>query len=316
MKAGRYTDDVVLAYDFGGTKTAVAVAATTGEIIEKKTFSTIECGDAEVVLEQALLEGEELVRRALVERFGRLASIGISTMGITMSDKVIMAPNVPGWENLRMRELFEGCFPGVSIEIENDVKAAALAELTHGELRDTEYGLYVNMGTGIAAVLTLRGEVVRGHNGSAGEIAYAMRGIDESRGYRSGLTPFEAIAGGGSIRKQASEYFKRETNAFELFELKRQGDAEATKFIDAILREVAFQITNTCILWDPGKVVVGGGMVGAKDIIFPVLQDAFEEFVPFPPTIKEAAYHQNAGLYGAIELAKIGLVDGSESKSL
>jgi glucokinase len=61
--------------------------------------------------------------------------IGIATMGITLEDQVLMAPNVAGWKWQAQPALMRQAFSLDAIRIENDVKAAASAELRWGALK-------------------------------------------------------------------------------------------------------------------------------------------------------------------------------------
>lgn len=295
--------ELILAYDFGGTKVAIALATVDGQILESITFKTKTYEAAKDIVIHALVLGDKLTKHNGYD-IRQIKSIGISTMGITLSDKVIMAPNVPGWEDLEIYKLFKERFPKVDISIENDVKAAAIAELRSGELKDTDIGLYINLGTGISAVFTIMGGIIRGYNGSSGEIAYLLRTIDEPKGYYDGVSPLEESVGGKAIGEQATKYFGRELTTEEVFEIIRNGDQEASQFMNRILKEIAFHVTNICTMWNPQKLVIGGGMVNAKDIIFPILNDYLGRFTPFPPTLTASKYDHGAGLMGALELAK------------
>lgn len=300
--SGPSSPSFVLAFDFGGTKMAIATASLKGDILMRCDLSTSECRTGDVALARAISAGKMLVENTCRQTNGRLIGVGVSTMGITREDRVDMAPNVPGWSGLRIPSAMRETFPGVPILIENDVKAAALAELRSGALRGTSSGLYVNLGTGIAVALTLRDQVVRGAHGAAGEIAYNLRHVREKRGARDEVAPFEEFAGGRAIGERASRRFGQQMTAADVFAMAHvNGDARA--FIEETILEISFQLTNIVIAWDPEKVVFGGGLTGAADDILPVVEDAFARFVPFPPEVALAHYRRDSGLHGAIELA-------------
>ena len=68
--------------------------------------------------------------------------------------------------------------------VENDVDAAALAEQAHGHGREFDTFAFVSIGTGIGMGLVIDGQLHRGVNGVAGEIAFMP--ISEGRGGRRG----------------------------------------------------------------------------------------------------------------------------------
>ena len=75
-----------------------------------------------------------------------------------------------------------------------DVKAAALAEARWGALAGADPGVYLNLGTGLAAAIVIGGVVLSGANGAAGEIGYNLRQLADvgDAGY---LTLEEAVSG-------------------------------------------------------------------------------------------------------------------------
>lgn len=302
LSDSREIHDFVLAYDFGGTKIAIATAAADRSILFRDEISTIDCRNGKNALREAILAGQKLVNQTKSFYGGKLNRIGIATMGITRSDRVDMAPNVTGWSELRIEQTFCDAFLGISMRIDNDVKAAALAEVRQGALKDVDVGLYVNLGTGIAIAYILGGQVLHGRHGASGEIAYFMRSKNEERGIRDEVAPLEEWVGGKAIGEHASRHFGTTMTARELFQRARTDDLYRD-YAESILQELAFHITNILIAWDPESVVFGGGLIGASDLIFSYLQGYVQKFVPFPPRMELAHFKRDAGLYGAIELA-------------
>jgi glucokinase len=292
----------ILAFDFGGTKMAIATATPEREIIERVEISTVECGDGPTALHKAMLAGQVLVEQTKQEYGGELSGVGVATMGITLPDRVAMSPNVPGWDKLQIPQSMQTMFPGVPIRIDNDVKAAALAEVRRGALQGKDYGIYLNMGTGIAMALTLGDRVLQGHNGASGEMAYFLRSTEEKVGFHEGVAPFEEHCGGKGIADRASRHFGEPMTTKQLH-ARAASDEIARRFLEETYQEIAFHLTNVIISWDPEIVVFGGGMAAGNDDILPYIRQRVEQFVPYPPELVLAHFDRDAGLYGAIELA-------------
>ena len=140
----------VVALDIGGTKIASAIGDAGGELRRWRTLPTEAERGAERVLESAIALANEVLREERANG-GDVRAIGISTMGLTRVDRVDLAPNVPGWEGLKIPAAIATAFPALPAAFGNDVKLAALAELTWGALADVSSGVYLNLGTGIAA---------------------------------------------------------------------------------------------------------------------------------------------------------------------
>src|SRR5438034_10321001 len=87
---------VVLGLDFGGTKTAVAVADLDGRQLETRTLDSRLPGEsADDCFVRGLLAGQELVDQVAGRE--RLVAVGACTFGIPFDDRVELAPTIPGW---------------------------------------------------------------------------------------------------------------------------------------------------------------------------------------------------------------------------
>lgn len=221
-------------------------------------------------------------------------------MGLTHEDRVDFAPNVPGWAALSIPPMVREAFPQRRVTVDNDVKAAAWAEIKWGALADCESGIYLNLGTGIATALTLGPHVLRGAHSMAGEIAYGLRSVDEREGAAAGRAPLEEFVGGSAIERRARDSL--DLGVAELFE-RASTDRSAMELVEETLAEITYHTTNLAIAFDPDCVVVGGGLMRAKATVLPAIERRVRMFAPFPPRIKEARFVPNGGVMGAIALA-------------
>lgn len=293
---------MILGIDFGGTKIALATADEEGHIFERKDIPTLAHRGAEEAVRRALREAEQLIQSTHEKTQEKVSSVGIATMGITQEDRVLYAPNVPGWENLHLPQMIRDAFPGATVRIENDVKSAAWAELRWGALNMHEPGLFVNLGTGIGIALAVHDTILRGAHGAAGEVAYCPRSDQDVLGARHAMAPLEEFVGGGPIKARTSEVLGEEISAGDLFR-RSLTDPRAKEMVSPILRQLAFHLTEWVIMFDPARVVIGGGLVNVKEIIFPALEQALKEFVPFPPALVPARFRRDAGLMGSLAVA-------------
>ncbi len=292
----------VLGIDLGGTKMAVATAGADGTILRAERLPTEASLGATQAVERAFAAGARLVEETAGATGQGLGGVGVATMGLTREDSVLMAPNVPGWERLAIPRLVREAFPGIPYGIENDVKAAAHAELRWGVLRGCQTALYLNLGTGIAASLIVNGAVVEGANGAAGEIAYNPRTLHEEEGVAAGCAPLEEYVGGRAIGERASRRFGHPLTARDVF-ARAPHDVEARAFIEETLEEIQFHLTILAIALDPELIAIGGGLTGAHELIVPRLQAHLHRFAPFQPTVVAASVAHDTGLMGALAAA-------------
>src|SRR3954470_23233046 len=183
--------DFVLALDFGGTKVDVATAAPDGELLATARLDTDAPAGAEQAVERALACARELRASTAATTGGRCLAAGASSPGIVLADRVLLAPNVPGWTELALADRLRDGLGLEDVVCATDVKAATLAELRWGALSDADPGVFLSLGTGLAAGIVIRGRVLGGANGAAGEIGYALRGVHDDGGAADGRAPLE-----------------------------------------------------------------------------------------------------------------------------
>jgi glucokinase len=287
--------DLVLGIDFGGTKVAIGVADRAGTLLRQRRLDTDPDSGAERVVSRALAAARELLDGA------EPVSVGVASPGITLPEKILLAPNIPGWERLRLRDLVAAEF-GPAVAVGNDVKAAGLAEARWGALVDASPAVFLSLGTGVAAAIVVDGQVLAGANGAAGEIGYNLRGAGDTASFASGSAPLEEAIGGRGLGARASERLGRPVTAAELFELAR-GDAVARELVSEALDELSVHVANLAIALDPRRIAVGGGQARSADVVLPALRQRLAHAVPFPPELVAAHFGQDATLRGALALA-------------
>ncbi|QPP08137.1 ROK family protein [Streptomyces bathyalis] len=296
----------VLAIDFGATKVALATADADGRVLDQLRLDTRAVDGAREVVRRAVAAGRDLADRTAGATGGKLTAVGVASFGVTLADRVLLAPNVPGWHELALPTLLReglaepaGLAEG-SVRVANDVKAATAAELRWGELAGADTGIYVNLGTGLACGLVVGGRVLDGAHGTAGEIGYNVRSFGEPA-VAAGHAPLEEHVSGRALADRGGKLLGRPVTAADLFA--RQDDERVRSFVRDALEQLAVHVTNLAVAIDPERVVVGGGMMHAADVILPVLRTQLADAAPFPVDLRQARYSHDAALRGAVALA-------------
>lgn len=285
----------MLGIDFGGTKIAIGIAERDGRLLGRLRLRT----DPELGAERIVTRAFAAARELLGDR--EPVAVGVVSPGIVRPDRILLAPNVPGWERLRLPDLVAAEF-GPRMSLGTDVKAAALAEVRWGALAGADPAVFLSLGTGIAAAIVVGGQVLTGANGAAGEIGYNLRGAGDTASFATGSAPLEEAVGGRGLGRRASEQFGRSLTTAELFALARH-DPVAARLVSEALDELATHLANLAIAVDPARIAVGGGLVRSARIVLPALRNRLGTAVPFPPQLVPARFGQDSALYGAIALA-------------
>ena len=293
--------DFVLAIDFGGTKVALACADLQGHVLGRERLDTNADKGALQVVERTVTYAQQLIQRTVDETGGGCCvAVGAVSPGVILPDRILLAPNVPGWEKLALRDVL---FNGLGIPlvlVGNDAKAAAIAEWRWGSLRNADPAIYLTLGTGVASALLIGGRVLMGAHGAAGEIGYNLRSVTDQLGAAHGRAPLEEAVGGRAIGERGSQMLGTRLSAGELF---AHSDARAHALIDDALSELAVHVANLAITIDPARIAVGGGMMNWGSALLDALSHRLRLAVPFPPELVAAHFLHDASLYGAVALA-------------
>ena len=292
--------DFVLGIDFGGTKIAVASADLAGRPIESDLLATNAPDGARQAVDRALAHARDVIAETARLTGGRCRAVGAVSPGIVYDDRVLLAPNVPGWGDLALARLVRDGLGVADVVVGTDVKAAALAEVRWGSLRGADPALFVSLGTGIAAAVVIGGEVLMGANGAAGEIGYGLTGPEDDAGAADGHAPLEELAGGRAIGLRGSQLLGGELSAADVF---AHADPRARSLVDHALAQLAVQVTNVAILLDPARIAVGGGLLSHGERVLGPLRERLAFAAPFPPELVAAEFVHDGSLRGAFVLA-------------
>jgi glucokinase len=243
-----------LGVDVGGTKTEAVIVDAAGTVVDSLRIASGFGEDA--VVASTLDAISTLCGRIGVPAATLTVGIGIPGTIDPAAGIVTHAINL-GVERLALGERLEASL-GTAVRIENDVNAAALGAFHLLGRRSDESIGYLNLGTGLAAGLVLRGELWRGARGAAGEIGHIL--VDPSGpldldGQRGGL---EAMASGSGIARQ---WGTGEANAVTaVLDAAERGDERAIGIRQRLFDSVAGAVRILVLTVDVDTVVIGGGI--------------------------------------------------------
>lgn len=162
-----------IAVDIGGTKILVA------EYDKEKGFGKILRGDTpkggkEAVIRAAVKQVQEYERTVGFADGVRPDSIGMGVNGLIDPVRGYWLGYTPEEEDIDAAAIVYEAFPGIRLQIDNDVKCTVVAENEFGNGRHARDMVYINVGTGLAAGMIVCGKLVRGKDGFAGEVGFTQ----------------------------------------------------------------------------------------------------------------------------------------------
>lgn len=234
---------------------------------------------------------------------GEHTTLGVGLPGLVTTGGVVRSsPNLPELREFDARAGLEAAL-GRPVAVGNDATCAALAEWRLGAGRGVDEMVLVTLGTGIGGGLVQNGQVQLGANGFAGEIGHmtvqrhgfpcpcGRRGCWERYASGSGIL---AISGG--------------RRGEEVMAAARAGEAAALAVVDEFADWVAIGLVNLTNLLDPARIVLGGGLVGAADVIAEPIGRRFVArlYAPEHRPHPDLAFGQLGEEAGAIGAALLG----------
>lgn len=188
------------------------------------------------------------------------------------------------------------------IEVENDARCAAIAELEAGHMQGIQQGLVLTFGTGVGGGIIINGDIYKGSHMIAGEVSVIFS--KDPKVYQTkGL--FGAIGSVYNLVEKIATAKNSETrDGKEVFQWIAEGDEVSCEIFKTYCREVVLELHNIQCLLDPQRICIGGG-ASENPLFIEGLQKASQEFyetlpIAFPHAeLVKCQYCNDANMLGA-----------------
>lgn len=132
----------------------------------------------------------------------------------------------------------------------------------------------LTLGTGVGGVIAVDGRVQQGHDGTAGEIGHQTIEPDGPWCGCGNRGCLEAFARADQIAAACGT-----ATAEEAVTRARAGDAHATDGLAQVARYLGIGIANMIAVLTPDRVVIGGGVSAAGDLLLDPIRDELQRRV-------------------------------------
>ncbi|MBO0870460.1 MAG: ROK family protein, partial [Micromonosporaceae bacterium] len=222
-----------------------------------------------------------------------VAGVAVAVPGLVQDNVVRLAPNL-GWRDVALPPPL----PDLPVTVENEANLGALGE-AHTE--STMDFVYVSGEIGVGAGIVLRGELLRGDHGWAGELGHVTVYPDGppchcgSRGCLEQYAGQEAIAAAAGVPLPVT--------GSQLAARARSGEA---RMLDALAQAgtaLGVAVAGVVNLLDVGTVVLGGGYALLEPWLAGPVRDQLAQRVLTagwsPVTVRASALGTEAAVVGA-----------------
>ena len=304
----------VVGVDLGGTKIYTALVDLDGNMIKEITVKTEAHKGDKAVLDKLISTIDTVLKGIDINE---VKAIGVGSPGPLDIKKglVVYTPNLP-FKNFNIVQPIKEKY-NIPTYLDNDANAATLGEFMFGAGKGSTNMVYVTVSTGIGGGAIINGSLFRGSTANALEIGHTtvMKG-----GPRCGCGNIgcaEAVASGTAIMKRGREAVESkvetslkdydEVTAKEVFTEAEKGDKVSQDILNEALSYLGITIANIANSFDPDKIVMGGGVSQAGNIVFEKIDYEMErrclKTIYNNCKIEKAVLGGKAGVLGAAALA-------------
>lgn len=239
----------------------------------------------------------------------RAVGVGVPAL-MDRAGRLVLAPNL-GWRDVPIGAMLQQALPA-PVHVDNDTKAAALAERLFGTCREVEDFVYLTGHSGVGGGLFLGRRLYRGAHGFAGEIGHVTVEPDGrpcACGKRGCLETYVSEA---AILSRAQARGRPLADIWEAAEAARAGDAVVRGLLEEAGDRLGLAVSHAANLLDPTLVVLGGNLAVVADFVLPALRRSLDRHVlaPLRGTLRLAVspFGADAVPMGGVALALEGFL--------
>jgi predicted NBD/HSP70 family sugar kinase len=212
---------------------------------------------------------------------------------------------LPGWADVRVAEEL-GERLGMPVAVDNESNLEALAEHTWGAAVGCEDVVYLKLHSGVGAGVIVNGQLARGAAGGAGEIGHTVidpRGPLCRCGNRGCLETYTSIP---AVLAAAAREAGLELTLRRLLDGAAAGDPAIRRTLARAGERLGIAMIGVCNLLNPRRVVVGGALAGAGEVLIGPLRRALRAWslplVASNTEVVAGALGAQAGALGGVAL--------------
>ena len=311
-----------LGIDVGGTKTAYGLFDEDKKLLGRTEHRSDVSAAPEDFFDNIAFNVGELLSQCKISGEESIG-IGLAMPSFILYEKgyIVKTSNLPKIKDFPARDYLSKKL-GLPVVLDNDARAAGIAEYRHGAGRGFDKMFYCPISTGISSALIIEGVPFRGSYGWAGEsghmIATPGEGLLCGCGNRG---CYMSWCSGSMIVRHIAKWIEAgektvmtelaKDNEIDSFILERaydMGDPMAEKALKQMIHYLALWFYNLYVSFNVNCYVLGGGLVKMGEKLLTPIEKLFHDFNQDEHTVhfKTALCGENTGILGAAELLSIG----------
>ncbi|MCS7060372.1 MAG: ROK family protein [Anaerolineae bacterium] len=276
--------ETILAFDIGGTKTAVLEGGYDAVVYQRRELPTEAQDPFPVTFARLCAQADEVL--AAAQAAGRAVNaISVSIGGpLQIEPGIILAPpHLPTWDNVPLKSLLAERY-SLPTYVEHDGNAGALAEHRFGAGRGAHTLIFLTAGTGFGGGMIIGGRLHRGVTDTAGEVGH-IRLADYGPKEFGKVGSWEAFCSGAGMVKwahwQMPGRWPLSLTTRELVSAALAGEPDARRIVRECGRWLGRGLATLIDTLNPEVIVLGSLAVALGDLLLePAREVVHRECLP------------------------------------
>ena len=308
--------EIVLAADLGGTNLRMAAVDRKGVILHRAKYETPKSESADEIISAIIEASHECIEA--VRKKGSVKALGAAVPATlnTLEGIILKAPNLPSLDKFRFSATVSGEL-NLPVILENDANAAVIGETWRGAANGFQNVICVTLGTGIGGGILIDGKILRGVDGTAGEIGHICvepMGEPCGCGSRGCVEQYASATAIVRLTRELENQYpksslqnKSRLTSLDVYEAGKQGDELALEVFRKMGFYLGIALAGLVNVLNSEIIVIGGGASHGWDLFIGHVQDqinkrSFEEPAKRAKLVR-AELGDDAGILGAAKLA-------------
>lgn len=305
--------------DLGGTNLRAAIVdVENGSVLHLASIPTQAREMHEAVMQRMAELILQVIQEAGMDK-AAIGGIGIGVPGVLDLERgeTLFLPNLPGtWPHVPLRDTITR-LTGLPTVLLNDVRSITNGEWRFGAGRGVDTIAVLAIGTGIGGGLVINGQLHLGIGGTGGELGHTMIDFNGPRCGCGNYGCLEAYASGPAIAAMGVKAVMQglTTNIAALCDndlnqitpkliakAANAGDEIAKDIFEKVGFYIGIAAANVCAAIGPRRIIIGGGVAKAGDLLLDPIRRTVRERVRVMPVeqveIVPSQLGDNAGIMG------------------
>ncbi len=262
--------------DIGGTYIKAGVVSADGRIRAQR-HQDVQRDDLSSLVRQVVSLARELNQADDTLSIGGLG-IGFPGLVSAKDSSISLSPTIPSLNGINLKEIVVDQL-GWPVVIDNDANVGAYGEMLMGSAVQANSFVYLSIGTRVGASIVVNRQIYRGAGGYAGELGHSSLVPDGKSCFCGRAGCLEAYVSGPSIAQRIEERLAlnpssslqiitdRPITPQDVAAAATLGDPMASVVVGEVARYLGTAIANLIDFFNPDMVVLGGGVIGAGQVL-------------------------------------------------